>query len=106
MLELVAAAVVTLSPADSRAVRSPLVPFELQDDRTSDSSDERFDSDEPEEADDHPLARGLATWSSDFDAPEWEISLAFRGPVVLLGAFGGRHQGMPKLAHVGLVWPM
>ncbi|WP_375290013.1 hypothetical protein [Qipengyuania sp.] len=106
MLELVAAAVVTLSPADNHAVRSPVVPFELQDERATDSSTDGFGSYQQDDAGDHIPARRLATWSSDFDAPEWEVSLAFRGPVVLLGAFGGRHEGMPKLAHVGLVWAM
>ena len=38
------------------------------------------------------------------DMPEFEFSLADKGPVILVGAMGGRHSGMPKLAHVGLDW--
>lgn len=38
------------------------------------------------------------------DMPELEFSLADRGPVILVGAMGGRHSGMPKLAHVALGW--
>ena len=38
------------------------------------------------------------------DMPELEIPLAHRGPVILVGALGGRHSGMPKLAHVALGW--
>ena len=38
------------------------------------------------------------------DMPELELSLARKGPFLLLGAMGGRHAGMPKLAHVALGW--
>ena len=38
------------------------------------------------------------------DPPELVLPLSEKGPRLLLGAFGGRGQGMPKLAHVGLGW--
>lgn len=38
------------------------------------------------------------------DPPELVLPLSERGPRLLIGAFGGRGQGMPKLAHVGLGW--
>lgn len=41
---------------------------------------------------------------ADLEAPEVELSFADNGPAVLVGAFGGRRSGMPRLAHVGLDW--
>lgn len=38
------------------------------------------------------------------DMPELEIQVAENGPVFLVGAMGGRHKGMPALAHVALGW--
>ena len=38
------------------------------------------------------------------DMPELDVSLARNGPYILVGAMGGRHSGMPKLAHVALGW--
>ena len=40
----------------------------------------------------------------DSAAPEAEWQLAEGGPVVMVGAMGGRRSGMPKLAHVALDW--
>lgn len=44
----------------------------------------------------------------DLTAPEFAMELAERGPVILVGAMGGRHRGtykdIPKLAHVALGW--
>lgn len=40
----------------------------------------------------------------DSSAPEAEWQFAEGGPVVVVGAMGGRRSGMPKLAHVGLDW--
>jgi len=65
---------------------------------------------------DHAVSREQATLAPpvpppnmdlrDFaiDAPELVLPLAENGPRLLLGAFGGRGKGMPKLAHVGLGW--
>lgn len=42
------------------------------------------------------------------EMPEIQLPLAERGPVLLVGAMGGRsggrYGGMPKLAHVALGW--
>ena len=38
------------------------------------------------------------------DLPEIEVKVADKGPVLLMGAMGGRHKGMPALAHVALGW--
>ena len=56
-----------------------------------------------------PVApRNLDTRDFAVDMPEIEMALAERGPVILVGAMGGRHgdeyKDMPKLAHVALGW--
>jgi hypothetical protein len=38
------------------------------------------------------------------DMPELEVQVVNNGPVFLMGAMGGRHKGMPALAHVALGW--
>ena len=38
------------------------------------------------------------------DMPEVEVRVADNGPVFLMGAMGGRHKGMPALAHVAMGW--
>lgn len=38
------------------------------------------------------------------DAPEAELRLAVDGPVIAIGAMGGKRSGRPKLAHVALDW--
>ena len=48
--------------------------------------------------------RNLDIRASAFDAPEAEWRVADGGPVVMVGAMGGRRSGMPKLAHVALDW--
>lgn len=51
-----------------------------------------------------PIApRGMDTRSA---APEVEMALldAETGPVLRVGAFGGKHRAAPKLAHVALGW--
>ncbi len=40
----------------------------------------------------------------DFNAPEAEWKVADGGPLLMVGAMGGRRSGMPKLAHVALDW--
>ena len=52
-----------------------------------------------------PVApRNMDTRDFAVDMPELELSLAEKGPFILVGAMGGRHSGMPKLAHVALGW--
>lgn len=52
-----------------------------------------------------PVApRNMDTRDFAVDMPEFELSLADKGPFILVGAMGGRHSGMPKLAHVALGW--
>lgn len=48
--------------------------------------------------------RNLDTRDFAIDAPEAEWRVAEGGPVLVVGAMGGRRAGMPKLAHVGLDW--
>ena len=48
--------------------------------------------------------RNLDVRTTAVDAPEAEWQLAYRGPVLVVGAMGGRRSGMPKLAHVALDW--
>lgn len=48
--------------------------------------------------------RHLDTRVIALDAPEAEWRVANGGPVVVVGAMGGRRSGMPKLAHVALDW--
>lgn len=54
------------------------------------------------------VPRNLDTRDFAVDMPELEVSLAEKGPVILLGAMGGRrgdtYKDMPKLAHVALGW--
>ena len=38
------------------------------------------------------------------DMPELIVPLSENGPRLLVGAFGGRGKGMPKLVHVGMGW--
>lgn len=38
------------------------------------------------------------------DMPELVVPLSENGPRLLVGAFGGRGKGMPKLVHVGMGW--
>ncbi len=40
----------------------------------------------------------------DSNAPEAELRFAADGPVIAVGAMGGRRSGRPKLAHVALDW--
>lgn len=40
----------------------------------------------------------------NLDAPEAEWRVAEDGPLLIIGAMGGRRAGMPKLAHVALDW--
>lgn len=47
----------------------------------------------------HPEPRRVT-----FRMPELNVPLSDNGPRLLLGAFGGRGAGMPKLAHVGIGW--
>lgn len=103
MLELIAAAIAVLPVGDTSAQaqsgnrdQHPL--------STAGSAPEEIRS--PAMAGDPLPPRGLDIDTKDFQAPEWEWSLAHRGPTILLGALGGRHSGMPKLAHVGLVWKL
>ncbi len=64
----------------------------------------------PGRSDDHaaPLVpqrpRNLDSRDFAVDAPEAELRLAVDGPVLAIGAMGGRRSGRPKLAHVALDW--
>ena len=52
-----------------------------------------------------PVApRNMDTRDFPVDMPEIELSIADKGPFLLVGAMGGRHAGMPKLAHIALGW--
>lgn len=52
-----------------------------------------------------PIApRNLDTRDFAVDAPEIEFALVDNGPVIRVGAMGGRHKGVPKIAHVALGW--
>ena len=54
-----------------------------------------------------PVApRGLDTRTNAVDAPEVEMALldVKQGPVLRVGALGGRHNAAPKLAHVAVGW--
>ncbi len=56
-----------------------------------------------------PVApRNLDTRDFAVDMPEFEMSLADNGPIILVGAMGGRsgdvYKGLPKLAHVAVGW--
>ena len=52
-----------------------------------------------------PVApRNLDTRDFAVDAPEIEMPLSENGPRLLVGAMGGKHKGMPKLAHIALGW--
>lgn len=48
--------------------------------------------------------RNLDTRDVAVDAPEAEWRVGESGPVLVVGAMGGRRSGMPKLAHVALDW--
>lgn len=48
--------------------------------------------------------RNLDTRDFAVDAPEAEWQVAVDGPVLAVGAMGGRRSGRPKLAHVALDW--
>ncbi|HEU4819589.1 MAG TPA: hypothetical protein VFS87_00325 [Qipengyuania sp.] len=48
--------------------------------------------------------RNLDTRDFALDAPEAEWQVAPDGPVLAVGAMGGRRSGRPKLAHVALDW--
>jgi hypothetical protein len=48
--------------------------------------------------------RNLDTRDFAVDAPEAELRLAVDGPVLAIGAMGGRRSGRPKLAHIALDW--
>lgn len=48
--------------------------------------------------------RNLDTRDFAIDAPEAEWQVATDGPVIAIGAMGGRRSGRPKLAHVALDW--
>lgn len=50
------------------------------------------------------LPRNIDLRDFAVDMPELEIQVAGNGPVFLVGAMGGRHKGMPALAHVALGW--
>ena len=52
------------------------------------------------------LPRGVDMRSVAVDAPEVEMALldVEQGPVLRVGAFGGRHGAAPKLAHVAVGW--
>lgn len=40
----------------------------------------------------------------DSNAPEAQWQIAEGGPMLVVGAMGGRRSGMPKLAHVAVDW--
>lgn len=48
--------------------------------------------------------RNLDTRDFAVDAPEAEWRVGEGGPVLVVGAMGGRRSGMPRLAHVALDW--
>ena len=50
------------------------------------------------------LPRNIDLRDFNVDMPEFEFQVAGNGPVFLVGAMGGRHKGMPALAHVALGW--
>jgi hypothetical protein len=52
------------------------------------------------------LPRGIDARTVAVDAPEVEMALldVKQGPVLRVGAFGGRHGAAPKLAHVAVGW--
>lgn len=52
------------------------------------------------------LPRGVDTRAVAVDAPEVEMALldAKQGPVLRVGALGGKHNAAPKLAHVAVGW--
>ena len=52
------------------------------------------------------LPRGVDARTVAVDAPEVEMALLDikQGPVLRVGAFGGRHGAAPKLAHVAVDW--
>ena len=50
------------------------------------------------------VPRNLDTRDFAVDAPEAEWRVAEGGPVLVVGAMGGRRSGRPKLAHVALDW--
>jgi hypothetical protein len=62
----------------------------------------------PSPSDAAPVApeppRNLDTRNFAVDAPEAEWQVAPHGPVLAVGAMGGRRSGRPKLAHVALDW--
>lgn len=52
------------------------------------------------------MPRGLDLRAVAIDVPELELALldAAQGPVLRIGALGGRHGAAPKLAHVAVGW--
>lgn len=50
------------------------------------------------------LPRNIDLRDVAIDMPELVVPLVERGPNLLIGAFGGRGKGMPKLVHIGLGW--
>ena len=50
--------------------------------------------------------RGMDTRDVAVDAPEVEMALldVKQGPMLRVGALGGRHDAAPKLAHIAVGW--
>lgn len=50
--------------------------------------------------------RGMDTREVAVDAPEVEMALldVKQGPMLRVGALGGRHNAAPKLAHIAVGW--
>ena len=104
MLNILAAAVAAAAPVAAAVPPSAMNPLATSGMQGPSPSQKATDPDASVMAGDPLPPRGMDVRDIAIDAPEWQFSLAKRGPMVVMGAFGGNRSGMPKLAHLGIIW--